>query len=93
MALIKLEKGKYAYNKDTKTFTMSEKDIPFATTYKVVSPDTGGEMEFSFTHSTGPEFAPDTRWIYKSGEYTLEVCNDPEVTKQAAAAYLAAKTR
>ena len=89
-----LKKGNFGYDKDTRTFTMSEKDVMFATKYEIKNPDTGNSMEFNFTHSTGPEFASDTKWIYKSTEgYTLEVCNDPEITKKAAENYLAAKTR
>ena len=92
--IVILENGKYSYDKETRTFTMSEKDIRFDTKYEVRNPSTNSSMEFNFTHSTGPEFASDTKWIYKSTEgYTLEVCNDPVMVKKAADAYLAAKTR
>lgn len=95
MTTILFDRTKHAYDAENFVFTMSEKDIPFATEYKVVNPKTGGSMEFTFSHSTGPEFDPKTRWVYKSPDktVTLEVCNDPKITEAAAAAYLTAKLR
>lgn len=73
--------------------TISEKDVPFASDYAVVSPS-GGVKEFKFAHSTGSEFDPKTQWIYKSEDgLQLAVCNDAKMVKAAAAAYLKAKTR
>ena len=90
---IDYEKNKLSYNKDTKSFIGSEKGIQFATTYTLTTPK-GGSKEFKFTHSTGPEFDPKTRWVYKSDDgYTLEICNDAEITKMNAANYLKSKTQ
>jgi hypothetical protein len=92
--VINLEKVQYVYHTDVKTFIMSEKGIPFGTSYVIRNPKTGGSRKFEFTHSTGPEFDPTTRWVYKSEDgIQLEVCNDVEMVKRAADAYLAAKLR
>ena len=94
MHTITFNRPTHAYDPVTRTFTISEKDVPFATTYELLNPLTKNTKVFEFTHSTGPEFAADTKWIYKSeDDFTLEVCNDPEMVKVAAAAYLKAKTR
>ena len=91
---IDLKQTKHAYNTDTKTFTMSEKNIPFATEYILRNPATGNSKEFKFTHSTGPEFDPNTKWIYKSDDgITLEVCNDPKITAILEEQYLKHKMR
>ena len=89
------DKTKHVYNSQTKTFIMSERGIPFDTSYTITNPKTGKSMLFDFTHSTGPEFDPNTRWVYKSPDktITLEVCNDRQMTKIAADAYLTAKLR
>ncbi len=84
---------KHTYEKNTKTFSVSEADVQFATEYRIINPKTQGEMEFTFSHSTGPEFDPNTKYVYKSGEYTLEVCNDKQITEHRAKLYLQAKTR
>lgn len=90
MTLIDL--NKIAWSFEDKVITISEKDVPFATEYNVRSPK-GGEKVFTFTNSTGPEFAPDTKWIYESDDkLQLAVCNDTKMVKVAAAAYLKAKT-
>lgn len=92
-ANINLSSG-WSYNKETSTFKVSEKILPFDTTYNIKNPATGKEMIFEFSHSTGSEFDPKTRWVYKSkgGSITLEVCNDEEMTKANAENYLKAKT-
>lgn len=73
--------------------SISEKDVRFGTEYNVVSPN-GGEKVFKFTHSTGPEFAVDTKWMYVSDDnLLLAICNDAKMVKMAAEAYLKAKTR
>ena len=75
------------------TITICENATPrFDTEYLIISPNTGVGKEFKFTHSTGPEFDPNTKWIYKSEDnILLEVCNDPVMVKKAAAAYLKGK--
>jgi hypothetical protein len=73
---------------------MGERGIPFGTSYVIKNPNTGGTKKFEFTHSTGAEFDPKTRWIYKSEDgIVLEVCNDEEMTKIAADVYLKAKLK
>ena len=73
--------------------TISEKDVPFDTDYNVISP-TNGNKHFKFTHSTGPEFDKDTKWIYVSEDgIRLAVCNDTQMVKVAAENYLKAKLR
>lgn len=87
MTTITLQNGKYSFKDNT--FVMSEKDVKFDTTYKVVNPATNKFMVFEFKNSTGPEFDSNTKWIYKSDSgLTLEVCNDANMVKQAANAYL-----
>jgi hypothetical protein len=73
---------------------LSEKGIPFDTTYEILNPATEVSKKFEFKNSTGSEWEADTKWIYKSEDgITLEVCNDPHLVKERAAAYLAAKLR
>jgi len=82
-----------AWNKNENSFYCSEKDVRFATTYNVLNAKSGKSMLFEFKNSTGPEFDPNTKWIYESNTgIKLIVCNDPKITANAAAAYLAAKT-
>lgn len=72
--------------------TISERDVPFGTEYNVISPKTGNSKLFKFTHSTGPEFDVNTKWIYKSEDnIQLAVCNDAQMVQKAADAYLKAK--
>ncbi|MEO6305070.1 MAG: hypothetical protein ABIP51_18070 [Bacteroidia bacterium] len=92
--LINLEKVKFIYKESTKTFTISEKEVPFATEYEILNPKTGKKETFDFYKSTGPEFDPNTKWLYANQKgLTLEVCNDKKMTEISAANYLAAKTR
>jgi len=81
------------YDSTTKTFSGSEKDIQFATSYTIKNPNTGMSKQFDFTNSTGPEFDPNTKWIYTCGDMTLEVCNDAKTTSVNAENYLKAKMR
>lgn len=82
------------YDKKNKTFQVSEVHAGgFATVYRVLNPKTGEHKDFELSHSTGPEFDPKTRWVYKSGDLTLEVCNDEYVTEIQARNYLKAKLR
>lgn len=73
-----------------RTIRVSEKIAGFDTSYTLKNPQTLIEDVFDFSHSTGPEFDPETRWVYKSKKsgLTLEVCNDAEITKLRSKAYL-----
>jgi hypothetical protein len=94
MTLITLKPGNYRYDPAQKAIHISEKGIPFATDYSVLNSQTGSQKEFTFSHSTGPEFDPTTRWVYKSSDgLTLEVHNDAQMTQLAAQSYLKAKLR
>lgn len=94
MTNINFNSEKHHYNVETKTFTMSEKDVRFDTQYNIKNLKTGNSELFDFVHSTGPEFDPNTKWIYKSQTgLTLEVCNDKEITEQLAKNYLEHKLK
>lgn len=90
--MTKIDLNKIPWSYQNKVIIISEKGIPFDTEYSVMSPS-GGIKEFKFTHSTGPEFDVNTKWMYKSDDgLQLAVCNDAQMVKAAAAAYLKAKT-
>ena len=92
MVKINLSEINWYFSKETSTVFISEKGVPFSTTYNVISPKTGVGKFFQFSHSTGPEFDPETCWIYKSEDgVVLSVSNDDEMTKLAAEQYLRAK--
>ena len=94
MITIHFDSKKHYYDKETKMFSVSERDVSFDTSYLLVNPETGKAVEFIFSHSTGPEFDADTKYIYKSENgLTLEVCNDRQITSIRAEMYVAAKTR
>ena len=94
MTTITFDSKKHVYHKLQKLFSMSERDVTFDTSYEIVNPKTGNSVVFNFTHSTGPEFDPETKYIYKSDDgLTLEVVNDKHITKVRAQMYLEAKTR
>jgi len=57
----------------------------------VLNENTGGAMEFHFDHSTGSEWCPTTKWIYKSKEGLELHVGNQEVTANQANAYLQAK--
>lgn len=82
---------------DSSIIHTSESQIPFDTDYVIQSPKTGIEKNFKFSHSTGPEFDPETKWIYYAGSklegdfFTLIVHNDKDITKSRAQSYLSAK--
>ncbi len=78
---------------EKKMFNMHEGQVLFDTTYEIINPKSGGRMKFEFLHSTGPEFNPMTRWIYYNSDksVSLEVSNDPEITRRAAEAYMKGK--
>lgn len=89
---ITLKKGKYTFVNNT--FTMSERDVKFATSFKITNPKTGNSMLFNFQYSTGPEFDPNTRWVYISDTgVKLELKNDPITTQIARENYLKYKLR
>jgi hypothetical protein len=91
MTNINLKTVPYNYNPLTETFSVSEKDVPFATEYNLISL-IGNTKVFKFSHSTGPEFDPNTKWIYKADDrFILEVCNDAKQTAINAKNYLNAK--
>lgn len=92
---IDLGKVPFSYSEAHRSFLFSERDIPFRTEYEVFNPKTGETVTFKFSHSTGSEFDPATKWIYWNIDKNirLEVSNDPEMTAIAAENYLRAKTR
>lgn len=92
---IDLGRVNYSYSEADRAFLFSEKDIPFATEYEVFNPKTGKSEIFKFSHSTGSEFDPNTKWIYWNIDKNIrmDVSNDPQMTQIAAENYLKAKTR
>lgn len=94
MTIINFDSKKHYYDKEAKLFSVSERYVVFDTSYTLVNPGTGDSVIFDFSHSTGPEFEIDTKYIYKSENgLTLEVCNDEQITTIRAKMYLDAKTR
>jgi len=100
MTTIKFNKKIHNYDPLTKTFSVSECDVTFDTQYKVLNPKTGNSMIFEFSHSTGGEYEPDTKWVYKSyvggadhDVLRLEVCNDPRMVELAKETYLKHKLK
>ena len=91
---MKISTDKLNWLASINTFTGSEKDILFATSYEVTNPKTDKTVVFEFTHSTGPEFDPNTSWVYKSkcGIYLI-IENEAKITARNAENYLKAKTR
>lgn len=82
------------YSDLLKIITISEKHVVFDTAYRIWNPETKHGKVFNFSHSTGPEFDPNTKWIYKSDDgLTLEVVNDAEITQKRADLYFNAKMR
>lgn len=91
MIRVVLDSIDWSFNKERNTIIISEKSVKFATEYEIVSPK-GGEKIFTFTHSTGPEFDKDTRWVYMSNDaMVLEICNDEQMVKVASQKYLEGK--
>lgn len=98
MTTIHFDPEKMTYDASTATFTASEKDVKFDTAYKLVNPGTGRSGIFEFSHSAGPEFDPNTIYVYKGPkgglmQLTLNIINDAKITEIRAAAYLEAKTQ
>lgn len=90
MTDILIKRDGVVFDKASSTFHCSEKAVRFDTEYKVINTVTKNFMVFKFKHSTGPEFDPNTKWIYKSEneEYSLWIANDAEITKLSAGLYL-----
>ena len=81
----------FKHDKQNKKFYVSGKDVHFDTSYILVNPKSGGQMEFSFSHSTGSEWDPNTVWVFKGDlGYELHVGNE-DVTDRQKEAYLQAK--
>ena len=77
------------YSKRDNAFYGTEKSIPFDITYTVKNTVTKNSEIFEFAYSTGPEFDPDTQWVYKSNSgIRLIVCNDAEITRIRGELYL-----
>lgn len=82
------------YDKESKTFTISEVGVQFSMNYTLINPTTGGKKEFELSHSTGSEFDPDTEWIYESKDgFTLKIVQDYKITKEREAHYTYHKMR
>lgn len=92
MTTIKFNPKRDHYNRETRTFTVSERFVPFDTSYLVFSPKTGASRRFDFVRSTGSEWNPSTRWVYQSKcGLTLEVTGDPDIREAAQAVYVKKK--
>ena len=93
MTQIEYNKDTFQYMKSIKMFSVSELNVPkFDTSYRLWNPITEHGKVFNFKHSTGPEFAADTKWIYASEcGLRLSVANDPALTKRRELIYLNAK--
>lgn len=96
MRIVDLKKTKWSFGDNTnKTILVSEKDVPFDTSYEVVSSKTGKSKVFNFSHSTGPEFDPSTQWVYttKGSNVLFVVANDTQITKTRANNYVQSKIK
>lgn len=88
MTTIKFDPKRDRYDRETQTFTVSERWVRFDTSYLVFSPKTGASRRFDFVRSTGSEWNPNTRWVYQSEcGLTLEVTGDPDIREAAQAFY------
>ena len=91
--MVQIDLKKIDWSFKNGVITISERDVRFATEYNVISPK-GGNKVFKFTHSTGPEFDKNTKWIYQNENgIQLAVCNDPILVKKAVQEYLTDKLR
>ena len=80
------------FNRGDKTFYGSEREIPFDTSYEIKNNSTGASEVFNFVESTGSEWDPKTRWIYKNkSDLFLVISNDPEITNMRSESYLKSK--
>ena len=85
MENISIQKNKVTYYNGT--FTVSGKNVKFATKYSLLNEDTGKSVVFELVESTGSEWDPYTMWVYESEDFQLFVLND-DVTPQHAENYL-----
>ena len=93
MIQIEFNKETCIYIESLKLISVSEKNVKFGASYRLWNPLTNFGKVFNFSHSTGPEFNPDTKFIYKSEDgFTLEVQNDKELTTKRSQMYLESKT-
>ncbi len=84
---------KLSFNKKDNNFSISGKDVKFASQYSIINEKTGKSKDFDLSHSTGSEWDPTTKWIYKTKcGITLIVSND-DVTKEQADNYLKSKLK
>ena len=93
MTQVEYNKNTMTYSESIKLFSVSELNIgKFDTSYRIWNPITKHGKVFNFTHSTGPEFEDDTKYVYKSDDgFILEVANDPVLIKRRKINYLNAK--
>lgn len=85
--IVDLKTKRYSVTNDV--IRVSETEVPFGTTYEVISPKTGVQKRFQFKHSTGAEFDPNTEWVYQSDDgFEFRVCNESRMTKILGDAYL-----
>tara|TARA_B100001094_G_C17416058_1_gene432433 strand:+ start:66 stop:350 length:285 start_codon:yes stop_codon:yes gene_type:complete len=92
MTQIEFNKDHCKWTESLKLISISETLVKFDTSYRLWNPLTRTGKVFEFSHATGPEFNPDTRWIYKSDDgFTLEIINDVELTSKRSKEYLNAK--
>jgi hypothetical protein len=88
---IEIDVADLFYDRDKRTFVGSEKNIEYSTSYRLVNHKTGRNKVFEFNSMTGSEWEPDTVSIYKCGDLTLEVHNDPDITETRKQAYIRGK--
>ena len=94
MTQLEYNKDTFQYLESIKMFSVSELEVPkFDTSYRLWNPETKHGKIFNFSHSTGPEFAADTKFVYKTDcGLTLSIANDPVLTKRREMIYLNAKS-
>jgi len=93
MTSISIQKNNVRFFKPLKSFTVSGKEVGFATQYDLKNDKTGKSKTFNFFESTGSEWDVNTLWIYKSDDgFILNVTNS-DVTEQQRQNYFDAKTR
>ena len=97
MRIIYITPGKtkpLVFDKKTNAFYGNEKDIPFSIVYQIINIISKNSEVFKLSYSTGPEFDPETKWIYKSttSEIQLVICNDFKITTRNEESYLRHKS-
>jgi len=92
MTEIELDTKYFHYVESLRLITISERNVKFDTAYRLWNPITEHGKVFNFSHSTGPEFSPDTKYIYKSDDgFTLEIVNDHVITEARKQMYINSK--